>query len=153
MLIALLCVALLAWANGANDNFKGVATLFGSGVTDYRKALHWATATTLAGSVAAIWLTAHLVAAFRGKLFVSADTLALPGFPLAVTAACAATVLLATRIGAPISTTHALAGALLGAAFAAPGSVVDWAVAVDWRGYAAVSTTDFCAAEAAHHQH
>lgn len=123
----MLSVALLAWANGANDNFKGVATLFGSGVTDYRKALHWATAATLAGSVAAIWLTAHLVAAFSGKLFVSAATLALPGFPLAVTAACAATVLLATRIGAPISTTHALAGALLGAAFAAPGSVVDWA--------------------------
>lgn len=129
MLIALLCVALLAWANGANDNFKGVATLFGSGVTDYRRALHWATAATLAGSIAAIWLTAHLVAAFSGKLFVSAETLALSSFPLAVTAACAATVLLATRIGAPISTTHALAGALLGAAFAAPGSVVDWAKA------------------------
>ncbi|MES2683622.1 MAG: inorganic phosphate transporter [Pseudomonadota bacterium] len=129
MLLALACVALLAWANGANDNFKGVATLFGSGVTDYRRALYWATATTMAGSVAAIWLTAHLVAAFSGKLFVSADTLALTGFPLAVTGACAATVLLATRIGAPISTTHALAGALLGAAFAAPGSVLDWAKA------------------------
>ncbi len=129
MLIALICVALLAWANGANDNFKGVATLFGSGVTDYRRALNWATAATLAGSVAAVWLTAHLVAAFSGKLFVSAETLALTGFPLAVTAGCAATVLLATRIGAPISTTHALAGALLGAAFAAPGSVVDWAKA------------------------
>ena len=125
----MLSVALLAWANGANDNFKGVATLFGSGVSDYRKALNWATAATLAGSVAAIWLTAHLVAAFSGKLFVSAETLALSGFPLAVTAACAATVLLATRIGAPISTTHALAGALLGAAFAAPDSVVDRAKA------------------------
>ncbi len=29
----------LAYANGANDNFKGVATLSGSGSTDYRKAL------------------------------------------------------------------------------------------------------------------
>ena len=67
MLIALMCVALLAWANGANDNFKGVATLFGSGVTDYRSALHWATAATLAGSIAATWLTAHLVAAFSGS--------------------------------------------------------------------------------------
>lgn len=130
MLIALLCVALLAYANGANDNFKGVATLFGSGVADYRRALNWATAATFAGSIAAISFTAHLVATFSGKLFVSAETLALPGFPLAVTAACAATVLLATRIGAPISTTHSLAGALLGAAFAAPGSVVNWDKAV-----------------------
>ena len=39
----------VAYANGANDNFKGVATLFGSGVADYRKALWWATAATLAG--------------------------------------------------------------------------------------------------------
>lgn len=126
ILLALICVAALAWANGANDNFKGVATLFGSGVADYRRALSWATAATLAGSVAAIWLSAHLVAAFSGKLFVSAATLALPGFPLAVCAACAGTVLLATRLGLPISTTHALAGALLGAAFVAPESTVDW---------------------------
>jgi hypothetical protein len=33
----------VAYANGANDNFKGVATLFGSGTTDYRKALGWPT--------------------------------------------------------------------------------------------------------------
>ena len=32
----------VAYANGANDNFKGVATLFGSGITEYRKALAWA---------------------------------------------------------------------------------------------------------------
>lgn len=129
LLLALMCVTALAGANGANDNFKGVATLFGSGVADYRKALHWATVTTLAGSIAAIWLTAHLVATFSGKLFVDAHTLAQPGFALAVTAACAATVWLATRIGAPISTTHALAGSLLGAAFAAPDSMVNWAKA------------------------
>lgn len=127
LILALTCVAALAWANGANDNFKGVATLFGSGVADYRRALNWGTAATLAGSVAAIGLTAHLVAAFSGKLFVSAETLALPGFPLAVCAGCASTVLLATRFGLPISTTHALAGALLGAAFVAPGSTIDWA--------------------------
>lgn len=129
MLIAAACVLLLAYANGANDNFKGVASLFGSGVADYRKALNWATAATFAGSLAALGLSAHLVATFSGKLFVGADTLALPGFPLAVTAACAGTVLLATRLGAPISTTHALAGSLLGAAYAAPQSLVDWAAA------------------------
>lgn len=41
--IILLGVAALAYANGANDNFKGVATLFGSGTTPYRSALVWAT--------------------------------------------------------------------------------------------------------------
>ncbi len=46
ILIAGLCVA---YANGANDNFKGVATLFGSGTTNFRRALIWATATTFLG--------------------------------------------------------------------------------------------------------
>jgi PiT family inorganic phosphate transporter len=126
-LLALGCVALLAYANGANDNFKGVATLFGSGVSDYQRALWWATGTTFCGSIAAIFFTAHLVEAFSGKLFVDAGTLATPGFALAFAGGCAATVLLATRIGAPISTTHAMVGSLLGAAFAAPESAIDWA--------------------------
>ena len=50
ILIAGLCVA---YANGANDNFKGVATLFGSGTTNFRRALIWVTVTTLLGSLAA----------------------------------------------------------------------------------------------------
>ena len=50
MLIALLPAAVfLAYANGANDNFKGVATLFGSQSSGYREALTWACWTTLAG--------------------------------------------------------------------------------------------------------
>ena len=40
-----------AYANGANDNFKGVATLFGSGTTNFRRALIWATVTTFLGSL------------------------------------------------------------------------------------------------------
>lgn len=40
MLILLFVAAcFLAFSNGANDNFKGVATLFGSGTTSYRNAI------------------------------------------------------------------------------------------------------------------
>jgi hypothetical protein len=49
----------IAYANGANDNFKGVATLFGSRTTHYRKALWWATATTLAGGLSGGWFSRH----------------------------------------------------------------------------------------------
>ena len=45
----------LAYANGANDNFKGVATLFGSGATNYKQAITWATITTALGSVTALF--------------------------------------------------------------------------------------------------
>ncbi len=39
-------VLFLAFANGSNDDFKGVATLPGSGTADYRKALLWGVFTT-----------------------------------------------------------------------------------------------------------
>ena len=43
----------LAYANGANDNFKGVATLYGSGAASYKTALTWSTLCTAAGAVGA----------------------------------------------------------------------------------------------------
>lgn len=39
LILGLLCGLFLAFGNGANDNFKGVATLYGSGTTTYKKAL------------------------------------------------------------------------------------------------------------------
>ena len=108
-------VAFLAYTNGANDNFKGVATLFGSGTAPYRTALIWATATTLAGSFCALLLAQGLIDTFKGKGLVP-DSITTQGrFLLAVSLAAACTVLIATRIGMPISTTHALTGGLVGA--------------------------------------
>lgn len=111
-------VVLLAFANGANDNFKGVATLYGSGTTSYRRALAWATATTFAGSVVALWLAGSLLTRFSGKGLVSDATVADPRFAATVALAAGVTVLLATRLGFPVSTTHALVGAMTGAAIA-----------------------------------
>ncbi len=39
VLLTLLAGGLLAFANGANDNFKGVATLYGSRTTTFGRAL------------------------------------------------------------------------------------------------------------------
>jgi PiT family inorganic phosphate transporter len=38
-ILLLLAVCFLAYSNGANDNFKGVASLFGSKTTGYRTAI------------------------------------------------------------------------------------------------------------------
>ena len=116
-------VLFLAYTNGANDNFKGVATLFGSRTTGYGKALAWATATTFAGSLTAVWLSQGLIKAFSGKGLVPAAVTAQPAFLLAVGLGAALTVLLATVTGFPISTTHALTGALVGAGLVQAGSV------------------------------
>ena len=106
---------LLAYANGSNDNFKGVATLFGSGTSTYRQSITWATITTALGSVTALVLAGGLLAAFSGKGLVPLDVVNDPSFGTAVALAAGLTVLLAARIGFPISTTHALIGALVGA--------------------------------------
>jgi PiT family inorganic phosphate transporter len=109
----------LAYANGANDNFKGVATLFGSGTASYRLALRWATVMTLIGSLVALALASELLQTFSGKGLVPESVLQTRQFPMAVAFAASLTVWLATRFGFPVSTTHAIMGALVGAGLAA----------------------------------
>jgi len=129
MLFILLFVAacFLAYSNGANDNFKGVATLFGSGTTNYKKAIAWATITTFAGSVAAIFLASELVKNFSGKGLVPDTLIQNPIFAISIALGAACTVFLATRIGMPISTTHGLVGALFGAGVMAIGADFNFA--------------------------
>lgn len=106
-------VVLFAYVNGANDNFKGVATLFGSRTTDYRNALWWATGTTFAGSCAAVLLSGGLVQAFSGKGLVPDLLTQDPQFLLGVGLG-AALVTLASQWGVPVSTTHVSCGSLFG---------------------------------------
>lgn len=123
--VVLVAVLALAFSNGANDNFKGVATIYGSGSSSYRAALLWATATTLAGSLLSLVLAAGLITTFSGKGLVPDTVVHSPAFLSTVAIGAGATVLLATRLGLPVSTTHALAGALVGAGFVASGDAVD----------------------------
>ena len=123
LVLIVLAVLFLAYSNGANDNFKGVATLFGSGTTDYTKALAWATVTTLAGSLLALILAHSLVDTFKGKGLIPDAVTAQPEFLLAVSLGASATVFLATVLGLPVSTTHALTGGLVGAGLQAAGEV------------------------------
>ncbi len=120
MLAALifLAVCFLAYSNGANDNFKGVASLFGSRTCGYRTAISWATVATFAGSVTALFLAQALIKKFSGKGLVPDALVASPPFVLAVAGGAGATVFLATWLGFPISTTQGLTGAWVGAGLA-----------------------------------
>ncbi len=121
-------ILLLAFANGANDNFKGVATLWGTARYRYHSVLGWATLCTFAGSLLSGGLAGGLVKVFNGSRFLGKVSLD-PRFLAAVALGATATVLLATRLGAPVSTTHALTGALVGAALLAVGAAhVKWVV-------------------------
>lgn len=120
----ILTVCFVAFTNGANANFKGVASLYGSGTTSLRQALYWGTAMTFAGSIAAAFLGHGLLKTFSGRGIVPETLVQSPSFVSAVALGAALTSFLATRFGFPVSTTHALTGALVGAGFAGSGSEV-----------------------------
>jgi inorganic phosphate transporter, PiT family len=126
--LALIFIAalFLAYANGANDNFKGVATLYGSKTVSYKKALFWTTLTTALGSIVALYLASELIIVFKGKGLVPDAVMQMQSFPLAVGISAAITVMLATILSLPVSTTHALIGALAGAGWIASESGINW---------------------------
>ena len=86
MIVALSLVFVLgiaiAYANGANDVSKGIATLVGSRVANYRRAVAWGTLWTGVGGVAGAFLSRAMVQTF-GKGLLS------PGIHATVTAAIA----------------------------------------------------------------
>src|SRR5260370_10213829 len=102
-----LATCLLPYSNGANDNFKGVASLFGSRTCNYRTAISWATVTTFAGSIMSIFLAQTMLKKFSGKGIVSDHFVGSEYFLIAVAIAAGLTVIIATLTAFPISTTHA----------------------------------------------
>ncbi len=127
MTLALLFLAtcFLAYSNGANDNFKGVASLFGSRTCNYRTAISWATITTFAGSITSIFLAQTLLKKFTGKGIVPDHFVGSEYFLLAVAIGAGFTVIIATLTGLPISTTHALTGAIIGCGVTAVGPALN----------------------------
>ena len=116
MMWFLIAAALLvAYANGANDNFKGVATLHGSRVATYRKALLWATAMTFLGSLTALVAAQGLAKAFSGHGLVPAELTASPAFLVHVGLGAAGAVLgaghpaLGAILSGPLSGGHGAA--------------------------------------------
>jgi PiT family inorganic phosphate transporter len=121
--LVLVLTIVLAFAHGANDVSKGIATLIGSGA-NYRATVLWGTIWTVAGAMTAAFGTQILVETFSGKGLLQTPG-ASPKFLMAIAAGATAWLLIATRTGLPVSTTHALIGALCGAAIAS-GRGVNW---------------------------
>lgn len=116
MLFALLLA--LAFANGTNDVSKAIATLVGSGITNYRTAILWGTAWTVLGAFASSLVATAMVKTFSSGL-IAPGIASPPALALAVVLGAMIWVLVASRTGLPVSTTHALTGAIVGAGLAA----------------------------------
>lgn len=120
ILIVLLLGVALAYVNGANDVSKGIATLVGSGVTNYRRAIAWGALWTAAGGLLGAAAAKAMVATF-GHGLLAAGTSPTLAAATATLIGAAAWVLIATRTGLPVSTTHAIVGSLSGVAAVAYG--------------------------------
>lgn len=121
LLLVLVVGASLAYANGANDVSKGIATLVGSGVTDYRRAIAWGSVWTGAGGFLGALFAGAMLATFGTGLLTPGTTPSLIG-ALAALAGAVGCVFLATQTGLPVSTTHAIVGSLVGVAVVAYGA-------------------------------
>ncbi|MEU3226661.1 inorganic phosphate transporter [Streptomyces sp. NPDC006976] len=123
VVLVFILVAALAAANGSNDVPKGVATLAGAGVTKYRTAIVWGTVTTLAGCLCSLALADRMTKLFSAGIVTAEPT---DAFAVAVLAGAVAWVALATVLRLPVSTTHALIGALLGAGMLLASDSIAW---------------------------
>jgi inorganic phosphate transporter, PiT family len=104
--------ALLAFANGANDISKSIATLVGSGEARYRKAVVVVSFAVALGAVtASAWAVKMTLLFTKGML--SPQVQVNQVFALAVLGGAIGWVLLATRLRLPVSTTHAIVGSVV----------------------------------------
>jgi len=117
----------ISYANGANDVSKSIATLVGSGISDYRRAIAWGTLWTAFGAVVAAFVTRAMLQTFGS---ISRSSTSHP-FSTAI-AAIVGTILwiaIATYASLPVSTTHAIVGSLTGVALFNGGlAQVNWSV-------------------------
>ena len=119
--LTLTLILVLSFANGTNDVSKAIATLVGSGITTYRTAIAWGSVWTMLGAgIAAVAATA-MVKIFSSGFFQ--PNLAIPSaLAPAILSGAFLWVLIASKAGLPVSTTHALTGSLAGAGLLAFGS-------------------------------
>lgn len=104
--------ALLAFANGANDISKSISTLVGSGESDYKRAVFLTSFAVAAGAVmASAWAVKMTLLFTQGMLMPQTQINQL--FAMSVLAGSIGWVLLATRLGLPVSTTHAIVGSVI----------------------------------------
>ena len=113
-------VLLLAFANGTNDVSKSIATLVGSGVSHYSRAIAWGTTWTVAGAGLSAFVATSMVKTFSTG-FLPPDITIQSSLALSVLSGSIAWVLFASRTGLPVSTTHALTGSLIGTGLLAYG--------------------------------
>ena len=100
-IVAFVLLLALAFANGANDVSKAIATLVGSGVTGYRTAILWGTAWTVLGAVLSGVIATAMVKTFSQGLLAPGVSASL-NLVVAVLVGAMLWVLVASLTGLPV---------------------------------------------------
>ena len=128
----------MAWGIGANDVANAMATSIGSGALTIRQALVVAAIFEFAGAVLA---GGEVTSTIRREIVASSYVVGEPELliygMLAALLAAGSWLLIASRMGWPVSTTHSIVGAIVGFAMVALGiDSVEWAqvgtIVVSW---------------------
>lgn len=125
-LLSFLLLLALSYGSGSNDVAKAIATLVGSGATNYRTAILWGTACCIIGASTSAFITTAMIKTFSEGL-VQPGTIIPQTLTVAALIGAMAWVFLASRTGFPVSTTHALLGSVVGSCVVAlSGEVMLW---------------------------
>lgn len=103
---------LLAFGSGANDISKSVATLVGSGETNYKKAVILTSLAVACGAIMASAWAIKMTLLFTQGILAS-HVVINQLFALAVLGGSIGWILLSTKLGLPVSTTHAIVGSVV----------------------------------------
>lgn len=102
----------MAFAVGANNIAKVVSTLVSAGISSYKKAIIFGTICSALGALAAIILGIAIAVTITKGIITPTESVG-ESFALAALIGAMFWTLLATRIGMPIATTHAIVGAII----------------------------------------
>ncbi len=111
VVVGVIAVLFLAFANGANDISKTIATLVGSKLTTWKKALLFGAAFNTLGALFGYLLGKKLANLFA-KIVIDGSTVS-DLFAVSAIIGAVIWVIFATRLNMPVSTTHSITGAIV----------------------------------------
>ena len=111
LILGIITVLLLSYWNGANDVSKTIATIVGSRIGNYRRAVILGATFNAIGTFLALFFAQALFKVFTQGLLKESQISEI--FAISVIFGVIAWLVIATKIGMPVSTTHSMIGAII----------------------------------------